>query len=99
VRNHLMLIIRMNRANSKVLDYHLLPFYLVGGLTFQFRDESMPALAPYRLRSPSEFYPACRRWASLDVGAYLCGSSRRRIRSPRRAGNNRRKIRTMLDGN
>jgi DNA invertase Pin-like site-specific DNA recombinase len=63
----LMLIVRMTESNTAVLDYHLLPFPLLAGPTFRFTNDNVAALATYRLRSPTEFYAACRKYARHDA--------------------------------
>ena len=62
----LVFIVRLKKSNKKVLDYHLFPFHLVHGPTFNFTDENLAPLLRYRFGSPSEFYSVFRK--SMGMG-------------------------------
>lgn len=60
----LILLVRMNKANTKVLDYHLLPCPAFARPSFRFTDKNLSQLKQYKLASPAKFYPLCMKLSS-----------------------------------
>jgi hypothetical protein len=60
-KSDLILLIRMNKCNSRLLDCHLLPFPIFAGPSFRFTAENIATLDAYRLNSMEEFCDVFRR--------------------------------------
>jgi DNA invertase Pin-like site-specific DNA recombinase len=61
VRSEHLLLARMNRENSGILDLHLLPFPALSRVLFRITDEYLAQLADFRLLSPADLVVAIRR--------------------------------------
>lgn len=64
----LLLLVRLTKSNEKALDYHLLPFHLVHGPTFNFTDQALASLARYRFKSLSGFHDALQACFGRHAG-------------------------------
>ena len=56
-----ILLARMNRVNTKINDYYLLPRNAFYGQSFLFTDDTVKQFKRYRLRSPAAFYRTLTR--------------------------------------
>jgi hypothetical protein len=61
VRSEYLLLARMNRKNSGILDLHLLPFPALSRVLFRITDEYISRLGDFRLSSPADLVAAIRR--------------------------------------
>ncbi|MBS0247545.1 MAG: recombinase family protein [Proteobacteria bacterium] len=57
-RGDVIFAARLNRKNSRVLDYYLLPRSVCPGTVLRFTRQTFPQYRPFKLRSPSLFYQA-----------------------------------------
>jgi DNA invertase Pin-like site-specific DNA recombinase len=66
-QSQLLLIVRMNLSNTKILDYHLVPRTVVPGRSMRLTEATISQFSRYRLKSLSNFYEACRALSATQT--------------------------------